>query len=334
MRILWSHISHYFIFTCIAASSAYADGTSVPINYDALSFFEEPFASDIGGATLSGNFLVDQAIGYQFENENQSNRTRLNGQARLETQLSNSWLVGVQYFGGYNHLSGDGNNDDAYNDNIAAFISDEWGTLAVGNVTGSVFEDHRLTRRVGNAVLAHNNFRGALNELGAYYNVRYNSVLLSLTTDAQGRAEAGVNFERPIGAASHFVSARVRKGDIEENEAMTGSGDTYGAAVVYGYQYASFGIDGQVGYENVSLDGSNDDINHLFSSMGLYYNYGAYSFSLDGGLGEYDNKSFETAALGMRFDLARGASFNVGVNYSNANLVDTTTAIGSLRYEF
>lgn len=312
------------------AGQAFADGRGVPINYDSLSFLENPLAASIGQVTVTGNALFDQSASYDHQQGRDEYNTRANASILAETQLPNSWRLGLQYIGTYNRLS-----SDEYNDNVALFIADEWGTIAVGNVTGSVFEETRRKRGIGNAELANDNFLGALDQWGAFYSVRYNSYLLSMTADLEGRAEAGLSFERPIGPSSYFVSARLHKGDLAENEDGT-SGDSYGAALVGAYTYASFTIDSQLGYEVVEdyLGASSDDEDRPFASLGMQYQYGAYALSLEGGVGEFNDNTLQSAALGGRMDVARGMSFNVGVNYSNPQEKSNVTSIGSLRYEF
>lgn len=317
------------LLTCLLSPAALADGNSVPINYDALSFLEEPLAVEVKGVTISGNALVDQSASYQHKQGKDRANTRAIGRVNVETQLPNSWRVGLQYVSNYNLRR-----DESYQDDLALFVADEWGTVAGGNVTGSVRELTRRRRGFGNAVLAYDDFRGALDQWGAFYSVRYNSYVASLTADAEGRAEAGLSFERPIGQGSYFLSARTRLGELEEANARL-DGQTYGGAFAAGYTYASTRIDGQILYEYIDdFMASGEGEQHLLGSLGLFYQYGAALFSLEGALGEFADNTLHAGALGARFDVARGASFNLGVNYSNPNQTTQVETIGSLRYEF
>ena len=315
--------------------TAFAEGQGVPINYDALSFFEEPLAFEVGPATLSSNILIDQSANYNFNSNKDTYNTRASGNFLLEMQLPNSWSVAAQYFARYDRLA-DNNERDEYTDNLALSVSDEWGTLAVGNVTSSAFEKARRTRGFGNADLANDNFLGALDQTGAFYSVRYNSYEASITADQEGRAEAALSFERPIGKHVYFGSVRVRKGDTTESASTSDQGDALGAAIVAKQTYANLQISGQVGYEEVEINNSKDDNDHVFGSVGILYKYGAYRFSADGGLGRYDGEDKRAFALGSRIDIARGASLNLGLNYQYDNKTDTedTTGITSIRYEF
>nr|MBI1228754.1 hypothetical protein [Cytophagales bacterium] len=314
-------------------SAAFANGQSVPINYDNLSFFEEPLAVEIGPATLNGNFLIDQAAEYNFTSDNDTYNTRAVGRVRLETELPNTVQVAAEYVGRYDRLA-DNDENDEYTDDFAFFIYDEWGSFAAGNVTETVHENTRRTRGFGNADLENDDFLGTLDETGASYSVRYNSYEVSLAADQEGHAEAGLTFEQPIGKSVYYASARLRKGDTAEGNGTSDEGDTLGTAIVGQYVYATFLIATQLGYETVDVDVTNDKNDHFFGSLGVLYKYGAYRFSAEGSLGDYDGDERRAFALGSRIDVARGVSLNTGVNYSFVNDTDNTTALTSIRYEF
>ena len=335
----------------IVPTHVYADGQSVPINYDNLSYFEEPLAVAVGPATVSANLLLDQSVQYDSKSEDDVYNTRVNGQVKVETQLPNTWQVGATYVANYDRLA-DNDENDEYLDDFAVFVSDEWGMLAGGNVTESVREKTRRKRGFGNADLANDDFLGSLDEAGAYYEVRYNTYVVSLAADQEGRAEAGVTFHQPIGKSNYFASARLRKGDTTEAagssndptalaitdttdalNAPVAAGETYGGAIVAQYTYASFLTDVQIGYETIDRDNSGDNNDHVFGSMGMQYKYGSYRFSAEGSIGRYDGQNRRAFALGSRIDIARGTSLNLGVNYEYANDDDKTTGIASVRYE-
>ncbi len=313
---------------------AHADGDSVPINYDSLSFVEEPMAFEIGPATVSVNTIIDQAIQYSTQAEDEDYNTRAISDLSIETELPNTAQLKIRYVANYDRLR-----KDSYKDDVAVSLSDEWGTLAAGNVTGSVYELSKRKSSFGNGELANDNFVGALDEDGGFYTVQYNSYRVSVAADKEGRAEAGVSFTRPIGKQNYFASLRARKGDTGEDPgdtvtAVGASGDTYGAAAVAQVTYASFLADVQVGYENVDLDNQTGSNDHAFGSVGMQYKQGAYRFSAEGGVGRYDGDDRRAAALGSRVDVARGVSLNLGVNYKYENDDDDVTSIGSVRYEF
>ncbi len=327
------HCLNLLIFSVLFPLSAYADGQGVPINYDNLSFFEEPLATQVGSATLSTNILLDQSVQYNSRSNDDIYNTRALADFKVEWQLPTSAQIGLQYFASYDRLA-DNKDQDKYSDNLAFFVSDEWGTVAVGNVTGSVREKTRRKKGFGNADLAYDDFLGALDETGGYYSVRYNSYQVFVAADQEGRAEAGLSFQRPIGKRHYFASMRVRKGDASEDTSTTDLGETYGGAVVGQYIYASFLLDTQLGYEVVDLDGVNSTNDHVFGSIGTQYKYGAYRVSAEGSLGRYDGQDRRAFALGSHVDVARGASLNLGVNYDYINTHDNMTGIASMRYAF
>lgn len=328
----------YYIFLKIALCCAlfpviaHADGQGVPINYDNLSFFEEPLATELGPATLSANILFDQSVQYNSESKRDFYNTRANAHILLETQLPTSAQIGLQYFAEYNRLA-DNDENDEYTDNLALFLSDEWGTIALGNVTGSVRENTRRKKGFGNSDLAYDDFIGALDETGSFYSVRYNSYEISVTADQEGRAEAGISFQRPIGENNYFASLRLRKGDQAEGDTTDEGGKTYGSAFVAQYTYASFLMDTQIGYEVIDVTRTDDKNDHIFGSLGTQYKYGAYRFSAEGSLGRYDSEDRRALALGSRVDVARGLSLNFGLNYEYSDHNDETEGLASFRYE-
>ena len=299
------------------------------LNYDNLSFVEEPLAYDLGPATLDVSGLADQGAAYDFNAEDDFYNTRVNGLANLRTQLPNSWHVGVQYFASYNRLA-----NDEYVDNLAAFVSDEWGTISLGNVTGSVRENVRRARGVGNADIRIDNFYGQLDEVGAFYSVRHNAYTFSMTADAEGRAEAGLTFSRPVGQSVYGAGLRLRKADAGEGNFISGDGKTYGGLAVGTYSFTNWTVDVQAGYENIERSG-NDNINRGFASAGGRIKEGAASLSVEGMIGHVENSGSEhSIAVGGRYDLARGASLNLGYNKTQSDAVNVEQAIISLRYDF
>ncbi|MGM0423212.1 MAG: hypothetical protein ACQEQL_08980 [Pseudomonadota bacterium] len=328
MKQYFKYIALTALLTGLSSHPTAAQTIPLSINYDSLSFIEEPLAKDLGFATANVSLLIDQSAQYDIENHDDDYNSRANGLIHLETQLPNSWTAGVQYFGSYNRLA-----DDEYTDNIAAFISDEWGLVSVGNVTGSVNENTRRRRGTGNANLRFDDFLGGLDETGAFYSVRTNAYQLSVTADQEGRGELGLSYARPIGNSYYFLSLRGRKGHTAEGSLAAGSGDTYGAAVVGSYTYANIVIDSQLGYENIDRD-AGDTAERVFGSAGLHHKQGRFSSSVEGHIGSVDGDTETSAAIGARLDLVRGASLNFGYNFADLKNTEIQEAMASLRYEF
>lgn len=314
-----------FLKVSLLGSATAQDGFS--FGYDTVSFFEKPTAFDVGIGTLNTNLLIDQSILYGDSTDDYSAATQFLGLFNFGTQLTNGWQFNAQYLANYS-----GFDDDDYRGNLAFSITDYWGVVAVGQVTGSVFEKTRRQRGAGNASLAFDQFAGGLKDEGIFYSVRFNSYEFAATVDREGGFELGANFERPIGASSYFGGLRLRKGETT----ITGGGsrDTLGGAAVLAYTYASLTIDTQLGIESVGSVYS-EEIEHLFSSLGLSYKTGPLTVSAEAGLAKLADQKRYSAAFGSRWDLARGLSLNLGVNYQNTeNSVEDTVARGSLRYEF
>lgn len=297
------------------------DGFS--FSYDRLSFFEKPTAIDIGVGTLNTNLLIDQSLAYANSADDYTDATQFLGLFNFGRQLKNGWQFNTQYLANYQAFD-----DDDYSDNLAFSITDHWGVIAVGQVTGSVFEKTRRNRGIGNASLAFDQFVGSLEDDGAFYSIRFNSYELAATVDEAGGFELGANFERPIGVSSYFGALRLRKGEITSGE------DSLGGAAVLAYTYGSLTLDTQLGIERIdSVDSG--EIEHLFSSLGLSYKAGPLALSVEAGVGKLDDRKRYSAAFGSRWDLARGLSLNLGVNYQNTeDRTEDTIAKASLRYEF
>ena len=161
--------------------------------------------------------MLDQSVEYQSQDNDETYNSQAIGSFRVETELPNTVQFGAEYIANYNRLA-DNDENDEYTDDFYTFLSDEWGIIAVGNVTESTREKTRRDRGFGNADLANDDFIGQLDETGAFYSVRYNSYEVSIAADQEGRAEGGVNFERPIGKSVYNASIRMRKGDTTENQ--------------------------------------------------------------------------------------------------------------------
>lgn len=324
MKKIYTLFLASFIFS---PSLAMAQTAPLSVNYDSLSFFEEPLAKQIGPATASVRLLIDQAVRYDIENDEDTYPTRANGQLNIETQLPNSWTVGAQYFGSY-----DDSAPDEYTDNAAVYVSDEWGLLSAGNVTGAVRERIRRRRGVGNANLRFDNFLGDLDETGAFYSVRSNAYEFSVTSDLDNNFETGATYSRPIGNSYYQLGLRGRAGETRGGSPV-GAGDSWGGLAIASYAYSRSIYDAQLGYENIETDTGND-IDRIFGSAGFQHIFNRTVVSLEGRLADRDGTTEYGAAAGLRYNLARGASLNLGYNYSDMGAAELQEFIASIRYEF
>jgi len=105
--------------------------------------------------------------------------------------------------------------------------------------------------------------------------------------------------------------------------------------------YGSTTLDVGVGYEDLSSSGP--DASSWYVSAGVRRKTGVVSLSLEGHLGRIEGEDERSGALGVRYDLARGMSVNLRINYAEVlidlgggSFVNTedTKAVLSLRYSF
>ncbi|WP_417620534.1 hypothetical protein [Parasphingorhabdus sp.] len=321
-----------FVLTAGAAKA------QISLNYDDLSSFEEPLAFEIGQATVLVGGVIDVPVKLTVDDSifhgdvDVSLVTNLD--ISIEMQLANRWNVGVSYFGQY-----DENRND-YEDNVAGFVRTSWGSLIGGNVDGLVREATRRRRAVGNSNLAFDDFYGRINRWGGGYSGRFGPAILTGIADADGNFELGGQFQRPIGRRDYRFSARVAKARYLAPDGVTDF-ETLGAAIVGEFVYGSSLFDLGFGYEN--LQAGPIDLNRWYISGGTQTKIGVLSLSAAGHYGELDGTSEASASLGMRYDIARGLSTNLGVNARKAQIArdgisvvneDETSATASLRYSF
>ena len=104
---------------------------------------------------------------------------------------------------------------------------------------------------------------------------------------------------------------------------------------------ARFTADAGAGCERLSSNGP--DADRWYVSSGVRTKTGVVSLSLDGHFGRIEGEDEVSAAFGLQYDVARGLSANLGLNYAKARVmfdgarfVDTrnSMAVLSLRYSF
>ncbi|MGH1417644.1 MAG: hypothetical protein ACRBCJ_02175 [Hyphomicrobiaceae bacterium] len=302
------------------------------INYDNLSFFEEPLAVDVAGFTLSYNQLYDLPVTFDFQNNTEDVAPNTVFEVRIERQLPNALTIGGAYAG-----SVEDGRDDQYQDAWAGYIGGVWGTVFGGEVTGLVREDTRRFRGVGNAELAFDDFLGQANDTGLAYRGQYSAFVVTAAGDDDGKHDIGVSYNRPSKFLDHRVTARYVNGDFHLTDGR-GRVENRGGSLVGEIIYGSLLVDVGVGYEE--FDGPLNGEDRIFTSFGLSYKYNQVSLSVESHLGElagFDETSF---SVGGRYDVARGLSLNLGYNYSDieADFVEdagqTSKMKLSVRYEY
>ncbi len=332
-KLLLSSVSATALLGFVTA--AYADGVS--LNYERLSFFEEPIATEVGDVTLELRGTIDLPVSVDLEGDDREDYNFTgNFQVNAETQTANQLTLGATYFGQY----ATEDTDDHYTENAAAYIGGVWGTVIGGNVAGIVREETRRARGAGNAALEFDAALGELDDLGGSYVGRYGPVVLSGTIDEDANVDVGFMFQRPLGNKDYRFTGRYSEGTYTSADGSTVF-DTHAVGAVAEFVYGSSTFDLGVGYEDFAATAL--DVDRWYVSTGAQTKMGVVSLSLEGHYGEVEGQEEVAAAFGVAYDIARGLSANLGVNYSYApitvngvgfNNAQETKGIASLRYSF
>lgn len=336
LKLLMLVAGYAIIILLTVPTAARAQGVS--LNYDTLSSLEEPLAFDLGDVTVELTGLADIPVTFDIDSTPAAQDVDIgftgNFQISAETQLSNRWTLGAAYFGQYDENTND------YSDNVAAYVGTSWGTVIGGNISGLVREETRRLRGAGNADLAFDSFYGGLDNWGGGYTGRFGPFRLSGTVDENGDFEIGSTFQRPIGLNDYRFSARFADGTFTSQDGTT-TFDTKGGELIGELTYGSSVFDLGVGYER--LESPTIDADRWFLSAGARTKIQSFTLSAEAHYGEVEGISEKSAAVGVSYDIARGLSLNLGLNYEDANIniggvslqnSDEFKGIFSLRYSF
>ena len=328
---------------CLIPAQAMAQ--DVNLNYDRLSSLEEPIAFDLGDITVEVTGVADTPVIATFDNITNNDNVEVefvgNFQISAQTQLANRWTLGAAYFGQYATGAIDAfDSRDGYSDNVAAFVGTSFGTVLAGNVNGQVRELTRRQRGVGNGFLAFDDFYGGLDNWGGAYIGRFGPSTIGAVVDENGDFEVGAEFQRPIGERDIRITGRVRRSSFTADDGITEFEST-GVGVVGELVYGSSLFDLGGGIERLESDAT--DLNRWFLSAGAQTQMGPFRVSGEAHYGQAGGDDELAASVGAAYDIARGLSFNLGLNYEKATveqggifLVDTNEvkAIASLRFSF
>ncbi|MEO0773722.1 MAG: hypothetical protein AAFZ04_11125 [Pseudomonadota bacterium] len=312
------------------ADSATAQQQSGLLGYDDLSFFEEGLATDLGGATLRFNFLLDQAYIDNPAPGADDWNTTLQFSTVVAGELGNGWFTGVAYTGIFDTDDAGGNDRHLY----SVFVDAPWGTLNVGRVTGLLENTVARRNRVGNATLFAGRGLGSLNETGLHFVRAVNAYQIHFAADEEGDVQAGLFFEAPIGTGAHSFGVRAGTGKVQHRSPAVGTGSIEEIAGFYGYTLGSLSVGAELGMQDVALDGVPTSIAQTYASLGSNYKVGRTSLSAELGWSRFNGTTSRAAGLGFRYDIARGFSGNLGLNYVDAGATDTWRIPVSIRYEF
>ncbi|MBO6918877.1 MAG: hypothetical protein JJ858_10645 [Rhizobiaceae bacterium] len=304
--------------------------------YDQISTVEEPLATQIGDTTFSLRGSVE--LPTQISSTTKKVEIGFRGafEVKAETQLENSLKVAASYAAEYDHL-----NADPFTDKVILSASGFLGSLYVGNVSDMLRENLARKSGVGNAALAYDSNWGQLGRWSAAHLSRHGPFRTGLAIDQNGKFELGFVFQRPVQTLEHKYSLRLTHGEFKPS-GTANSFDTLSAEGVAELIYGSSTFSLSAGVERLKGPMTNGD--RWFVSGGAQTKIGVISLSADAQYGQLNNQGAMSAALGARYDFARGASLNLGVNYKNADVLldgvqlrkddNVVEGVFSLRYDF
>ena len=338
----------YIVSLTVAAFSGVnklAMAQDLSLNYDRLSSFEEPLAIEYENITFVLTGLVDAALTSEQQDSSDDQANGNGGgdvignfQISAQTQLSNRLRVNLAYFGQYTDNTQTISESSRYTDNVGLSVGGAWGSLLSGNVSGIVREQTRRLRGVGNASLEFDDFLGSLEDWGNGYTGRFGPLVVSTLIDRGGNIDLGVMYQRPTGTKDYRLTARYMEG-FHTSPYGASQFDTRGFSVVGELIYGSTKFDIGVGGERILSNTIKAD--RWSVSSGIRHKTGVHSWSIESHYGQIEGKATRSSALGYQYDLARGLSLNLGINYRNAKVdiddvisIDRTgtSALLSLRY--
>jgi hypothetical protein len=333
--------------TCMAFALTYSVAArSVGINYERLSSLEVPLSTSVGGWTAVVTGLVDVGGTVNLRDEDDADLNLLaNAELSIERQLGNRWTPRISYFA---QIEGDmalqeipDMSEEDFNDNILGSLSNPWGTVGVGNGSGVVREQTRRRRGTGNATLAYDAGLAELDDWSALYTGRYGPFSVGGVVDRKGGFDIGATYQRPLYDKDYRFTARYTDGTFESDDKVR-TFDVRGAGLVAELTYGSTILDVGVGYDR--LESGSIEADRAYVTAGAQHKWGAVTVSIAGHYGQIDGEEERSASFGARYDIARGLSANLGVNYAHSQVVldgvrltdedDEITTTASLRYSF
>ena len=335
------------VFFCVIGIFRPAGAQEVFLNYDEMSLFEAPLATEIGDVTLLVRGMAEGAETYRRESDDTDESLDVRFQAGAQTQLPNRWRVRLSYSGRFatdpqeNLDAGFASRvDEDYEDDVTLSVGGAWGTAAAGNVSELARDQTRRAGGAGAASLSFDDVFGSLEEWSGGYLVRMGPWVLSAVVDEEGDFDVGAMYQRPIAEKDYRLTARYTQGVFTSADGVRRF-DTKAVSGVGELIYGSALFDLGVGHETLSSPGL--ELEQWYVSSGVRIKIGVVSFSLEGHYGKVEGMEKTSAALGVQYDVARGLSANFGLNYEDAvvslggvNLIASkgTKAILSVSYRF
>ncbi len=326
----------------VAARAFAADST---LSADRLSVLQDPLAVEIGDTTLVLRGSLEETAKLNLNTDKVFAGTHAGVELSAQTQLSNQLRLRLSYAGVYDTKPGriadlGGVEPKRYDDRAILSLRGVWGELRGGSTTGIVEEQTERMQPVGKAVLAFDGMLGSLDDWGVGYAGRHGPAVLSMELDRDGDGVAGLRWSRPIGNKDIGFAIRGALGTfVAEDRSVTF--DSYGFTALADIIYGSSQIDLTIGLEH--LRAGSVGAERYYASLGLQHKIGSMSVSAHAHYGILDGNDEISFAFGGRYDIARGLSANIGLNYArlhatmdgiNVASKDEVEAAASLRYEF
>lgn len=304
--------------------------------YDQISMVEEPLATQIGDTTLSLRGSVELPVQALSTTKKAEIGFRGAFEIKAETQLENSLKIAASYAAEYDHL-----NSDQFTDKVVLSASGFLGSIYLGNVSDMLRENLARTSGVGNSDIAYDGNWGQLGRWSIAHLSRHGPFRAGLAIDQNGKFDLGFVFQRPVKTLEHKYTLRLTSGGFTPSGSNIELGTIAAqgvAELIYGSSLFSLGG----GVEQIK--GPINRASRWFVSGGAQTKIGIVSLSADAQYGQLKGQDTLSAALGARYDFARGASVNLGVNYKNADVIldgmqlrkdnNVVEGIVSLRYDF
>ena len=311
------------------------------LNYERLSLLEEPLATEIGDVTFVLAGLMETPFSIGVDSDRDWN-AGFDGSSQITamTQLPNRWRVRLNYLARFDSEEATGSKlSGRYSDNAVLSVGGVWGTVIGGNVSGIVREQTRRLRGAGFTSLVFDDILGELEDWSGGYYGRFGPWVLSSIVDEDANFDLGAVFQRPIGTRDLRLTARIANAVYVSADEHRFDSRALGGVVELIHGSTSFDVG--AGMERFTSDLL--DVDRWYITSGVRTKTGVNVLSLEGHYGTIEGETEASAAIGYQYDLARGLSLNLRLNYQKSRLslddivfIDTkgTTAISTIRYSF
>ncbi len=233
---------------------------------------------------------------------------------RISRKMANTLTYGVN---GRLLTSGIGGGE-ASEGRFDLYLRGIWGQISYGD-----FDDRDsliLSARsslAGEANLFYDGFLNPSNRRAFRYRARYSSFLVDAAIDEDGKNyNAGFLYKSPSSHVKRAWSFDYHGGDLFDRYARNGV--TLGHMLTYGAWDFSIGVS----WDHLDPYADFESFNRYSGSIGAGYKWGRTTWSAGLLFAETDGGDLEFGATaGMRYDFARGLSFNAGYLYLDSDSV-------------